>query len=364
MKGLMQPLVSDDSFHLDEQQRSPFISCELEVTTDSTNDTESDDGKELYCCTYTFLNYQSVSVVLDIPIVDDVAELAQAQIRQHIEGPILNTYRPLDLEEERKTQQFHEQGCGCKLLKSGPCSSLFSVEHYMNMRANAAELSWAELNMVVMGQVVAFTCLDDDVLNSSKYRHAQKGREKCSTLFHHQGHRVCRKTFLFLHGIGEFRFKAVKGSYLAEGMVPRVHKRAGHIAHNALLLDDIQTIIQFVLEYAEANAIVLPGRVPGYKRDDIQILPSSTTKRAIWRLYQDTATTLSKTAVAYSTWCKAWKQFLPHVVVARPITDLCWTCQQNSTAIIRSANLREEVKSGVSVRACTCIYTASNASVY
>ena len=31
--------------------------------------------------------------------------------------------------------------------------------------------------------------------------------------------------------------------------------------------------------YAEKNAILLPGRIPGYKRDTIQLLPSSTTKK-------------------------------------------------------------------------------------
>ena len=143
--------------------------------------------------------------------------------------------------------------------------------------------------MVIMGQVIALICLDSNILHYSKYHHPQKRREKCSPLFHHQGHCVCRKTFLFLHRIREFRFKAVKGSYMAEGMVPHVHKRAGHVFHNALLTGDIKTIIQFVLEYAEINTTLY---LVMYKRDDIQILPSSITKKAVWRLYQETATTL------------------------------------------------------------------------
>lgn len=57
----------------------------------------------------------------------------------------------------------------------------------------------------------------------------------------HFHHGVCRKTFLFLHGIGEFRFKAVKSSYLAGGMVPRVYKRTGPVSHNTPVLGDIHT---------------------------------------------------------------------------------------------------------------------------
>ena len=49
------------------------------------------------------------------------------------------------------------------------------------------------------------------------------------------------KTFLFLHGIGEFRFKAVKSSYLAEGMVPHVHKHTGLVSHNTLVPWDVHT---------------------------------------------------------------------------------------------------------------------------
>ena len=116
------------------------------------------------------------------------------------------------------------------------------------------------------------------------------------------------------------------------------------------MLEDVKQLVVFILLYAEANAILLPGRIPGYKKDDIQILPSSTTKKAVWMLYQDTAAALSFRAVAYCTFCRVWKRFLPQIVVSRPFTDLCWTCQKNSTAIIRSANLTESDKS--EVRTC------------
>lgn len=37
-------------------------------------------------------------------------------------------------------------------------------------------------------------------------------------------------------------------------------------------------MVKFIVSYAEDNAILLPGRIPGYKRDDVQLLPSNTTK--------------------------------------------------------------------------------------
>ena len=201
--------------------------------------------------------------------------------------------------------------------------------------------------MVLMGQVMALTCCNPQPLRSSVHRHTPKEREKSTTVFHHHGHRVCRATFCFLHGVGHHRLKAVKASYLSQGLVPRVHGHTGRIAPNAMVLEDVRRVIQFISQYCETNAVLLPGRVPGFKRDDIQLLPSAVTKKSIWRQYCDTCDSLSAHAAAYSTFCRVWQKFLPHIVVSRPMTDLCWRCQQNSTAIVRSVNLSEGEKSEV-----------------
>ena len=92
-----------------------------------------------------------------------------------------------------------------------------------------------------------------------------------------------------------FRLKAIMAQYVREGLVPRVH---GRVAPNALVLEEVKGIITFVMHYVETNAILLPGRIPGYKRDDIKLLPSSCTKRAVWLLYLESATSLSLRSVA------------------------------------------------------------------
>ena len=38
--------------------------------------------------------------------------------------------RPIDAEEERKISEFIESGCGCTMWKKGPCSRMFSREHW------------------------------------------------------------------------------------------------------------------------------------------------------------------------------------------------------------------------------------------
>ena len=42
---------------------------------------------------------------------------------------------------------------------------------------------------------------------------------------------------------------------------------------------------------------------------------------------------------------QTWKKLFPFIVMARPMTDLCWTWQKNNSFIYRSANLSESDKS-------------------
>ena len=91
--------------------------------------------------------------------------------------------------------------------------------------------------------------------------------------------------------------------------------------------------------------MVLPGHIPGYSRTDIQLLPSSVSKRAIWQTFQASASIHpTAQAVAYSTFGKLWRKLVPIIVTMKPMSDLCWTCQQNNTLVLRSANRDEGEK--------------------
>ena len=77
---------------------------------------------------------------------------------------------------------------------------------------------------------------------------------------------------------GKDRLGNIRQHYLCNGLVPHQHKGAGKRAHNCLSFVDIRLILNFLVNYAEENAILLCGRIPGHKKDDIQLLSSSTTK--------------------------------------------------------------------------------------
>ena len=76
------------------------------------------------------------------------------------------------------------------------------------------------------------------------------------------------------------------------------------------------------------NAIVLPGRIPGFKSDDVKVLSSNETKTSVWRVYTNTCKASGEQAVCYSKFADMWQQFHPNVVVSKPMTDLNFCAQQ------------------------------------
>ena len=60
-------------------------------------------------------------------------------------------------------------------------------------------------------------------------------------------------------------------SYRENGLTPRRKRSGGRVeCDRTLSYDDILRVKTFIINYAEEHALVLPGRVPGYKRGDRQ----------------------------------------------------------------------------------------------
>ena len=80
---------------------------------------------------------------------------------------------------------------------------------------------------------------------------------------------------------GKERLENLKASYMVNGLAPRIHGNVKRLPHNALGYDVIKNAVRFINSYAQLHAILLPGRIPGYKRDDLQLLPTNTTKMVV-----------------------------------------------------------------------------------
>ena len=162
--------------------------------------------------------------------------------------------REIDEAEERLVQQFAQDGCKCDLGPDrSPCCTTITVEQYRSVRCQMLELTHDELDLVVMGQVMA-GCFSGE---TSSHRGQERG--KSYTIFHHNGKRICQKTFLFLHTMGYGRFKAIKASYKASGVVPRIHGNKGKRKKTGLSLTQVQDVVQFIMNYAGVSRSVEKG---------------------------------------------------------------------------------------------------------
>lgn len=320
-----------------------------------SSDDESDAEIQAAQNTAPVQNTAPAQPSLEDSLTEEEVETSQPLL--HNTSPVLevqpNTLH-LEREESASVQRFLTNGCGCDLA-DGPCSSTFSVESVESYRGQCSELTRTELDMVILGQLSAFTNTSSLTLHSTKHRHGPTNRQRSYMPFWHGGRRVCRKMFLFLHTISRKRLHNLQESFRECGVAPRRHGNTRRLPANTVSFVDKQRVVEFLHTYAEANAILLPGRIPGYKRTDVQLLPCSTTKRYVWQQYCASLLSLSSSyhQMAYSSFCTIWRQVVPQVLITRPMSDLCWICQSNSTAIMRASNQPEELKSQVRV-AHTC----------
>lgn len=154
-----------------------------------------------------------------------------------------------------------------------------------------------------------------------------------------------RTCFYILYGISYSRFRRLKEHHEEHGVAQRVHGNCKKLPHNALPRALSADVRNFLTNYVEESAVLLPGRIPGFKKDNICLLLSSETKMNIWRAFKGACEETGKQAVCFTTFTKLWQQFHPDVVVAKPMTDLCPTCQQNTLRLLRSKNLPDRAKS-------------------
>lgn len=233
-------------------------------------------------------------------------------------------------------KQFLQSGCACsKGPRSGPCSRQFSEDSVLANLNNCLELTHGELDLVILANIQALTTIEI----------VGEKRKRClRSSFSFQSKTICKDMFLNLYGISYSRFRRLKEHYEENGVSLRVHGNRKRTPHNAVPQSVTEEVKNFLSNFVEENAVLLPGRIPGFKNDDIKLLSSSETKMSVWREYKKVCEETEKQSVCYTKFINLWQQFHPSVVVAKPMSDLCITCQQNTSKLVRSANLPDREK--------------------
>ena len=105
--------------------------------------------------------------------------------------------------------------------------------------------------------------------------------------------------------------------------------------------------MDFIVNFAEVNCIILPGHAPGHWKTDVKLLPSNYNKRKVYESCCAVAELSGVHKVALHIFSLLWQQLMPYVTTMLPAIDLCWYCQKNSVKVMRSANLPDEEKSEI-----------------
>ena len=66
-----------------------------------------------------------------------------------------------------------------------------------------------------------------------------------------------------------------------------LHGNNKRLPSSTCLAETIENVVKFICNVAEDQALLLPGRVPGFKRIDVKLLASTLTKHSLWKTYHD-----------------------------------------------------------------------------
>ena len=153
---------------------------------------------------------------------------------------------------------FLRTGCGCKMGPNGlSCVSLFSREDFVDCRDSFLELTKEEKDMFLLS-FFAMTRLPK--------KHVDK---KSLQPFKIYDKSVCKITFLYLLNISKHKYQNIADHYLENGLVIREHGNKSRLPHKTAPLETKEHVKSFIISYGQDNALPLPGRVPGFREENL-----------------------------------------------------------------------------------------------
>ena len=180
-------------------------------------------------------------------------------------------------------QHFYMEG-----WEEKACSTTLTQDDFIESRNNCYELSSTELDILGIIQS-SLNCNGTSISGR-----VAKDRQHPRMTYFYDGKRICLKTFLFLHCLSNFRFYSLVKHYRKNGLALRTHGNSKRLPSSSSPAETVEQVIKFINNVAEEQALLLPGRVPSFKRTDVKLLPSNLTKRGLWSRYSDICTNLYK----------------------------------------------------------------------
>ena len=236
--------------------------------------------------------------------------------------------------EEEATVEAYFNGDPCCALgpEKSACWTRFGRDVFLAARRESLEIDKNEADLAILGSIRTIRSLPNP-----------SGRTTMNYQF--LGSSICKAAYLFLHALGIHRFRNLVSYFDAEGVSARVHKNSRKRPQNCTEKCEVEKIKVFIETFADNHALPLPGRLPAHKDYKVMLLPSDMSKSAVYRLYSKSCEAGGLHCVSRRTFTSIWGELCPYIVAMKPATDLCFTCQQNSSLLMKSAAMPDSVKS-------------------
>lgn len=138
---------------------------------------------------------------------------------------------------------------------------------------------------------------------------------------------------MFGHQIKIKRMKRLLKMYNSTGIIVKEHGNTGKIKHKMTSFSDTEFVVKFLHNYAEQNAVMLPGRSSTVYNTALKLLPSNDSKVKIYNTYKASFTdNMTEKPVHLRVFTNIWREVCPDIVVMKPRTDLCSLCQKHYTS--------------------------------
>lgn len=214
--------------------------------------------------------------------------------------------------------------CCCKFSNGQPCSQQFTTDELHDLRNGHQTLSKDELDLVGLAHIRAGIHTGKHTQRPKQKEQTERKRVRVD--YHLNGGKVCRDTFMFAHAIFKDRLTNLISHFQEHGVTPRIHGNKNRAPPNALTFQQRLDVVTFINNYAEQHAILLPGRIPGYKRDDLNLLPTSCTKASVYDCYVTASAAPTQRVVSQSSFFISMERMPAthpfNKAINRPLLDL------------------------------------------
>lgn len=354
--------ITDDDYKVYEEY---FCRRNESLSSDDSSDEQSDTDASVNLASAS-VDLFEVSLLSGIPTLEDVGEDIVniddviIEIERDVEADVVDENdagQPLVVPDDynnmppvfdtdidfNTTEAFLENGCGCQKN----CCRQWQADELVEMRRNCAEIDFYEnnvnkLDQVILGQLHCLT-RKTSMTNSKHKKQSQRQKSRCMYLL--QGLEICRETFMFAHNIKMKRFKRLTKVYNGSGLIAKQHGNAGKMAKNVTTHKKIEYVVRFLTNYAEQHALILPGRASTVYNANLKLLPSNETVRTVYEKYAASFNRdITEKPISKRLFRNIWRETCRDIVIMKPRSDLCATCQQHYTSGAKMAMATDEEK--------------------